>query len=93
MLVRVSEGSSYGDLTVLVLLAAILDLIVTTTPILPFGECNVIMHTVYCEQRLLLLITITLSTLLMELSWLMLFYVRFGKTLCLFGHSKSNARF
>ena len=30
--------------TVLTLLAAILDLSVTTTPILPFGTCCVIMH-------------------------------------------------
>ena len=31
--------------------AAILDLSLTTTPILPFGTCNVIMHKVCCDLQ------------------------------------------
>ena len=37
----------------LALLAAILDLSVTSTSILPFGACYVIMHKVYCPFNLM----------------------------------------
>ena len=38
-------------LPLLALLAVILDLSMTTTPILPFGACYVIMHKVYFSEK------------------------------------------